>query len=165
MTQDGSETKIEKTTLLRAPLGRVWQAISDSSQFGEWFGLRAEGPFVAGETVRCSIVPTAVDPEVAEKQKEFEGYEFDVWVEEIVPERRLSLRWHPYAIDEDADPETEPTTLVTFEMEEQDGGVRLRITESGFDKIPLDRRAKAFSANEDGWTHQIHNIEIYVASN
>lgn len=156
--------RIEKTTLLRAPLGRVWQAISDSSQFGEWFGLRAEGPFVAGETVRCTIVPTSVDPEVAEQQKEYEGFEFDIWVEEVVAEQKLSIRWHPYSLDEDADPETEPTTLVTFTLEPQDDGVLLTITESGFDQIPLDRRAQAFASNDDGWTHQIRMIGSYLAS-
>lgn len=156
--------RIEKKTLLQAPLDRVWQAISDSSKFGAWFGLRADGPFAAGEKLRCTIVPTSVDPEVAAKQAEYEGVEFDVWVEEIVPQRRFSFRWHPYSVDQDADPETEPTTLVTFDLEEQAAGVLLTITESGFDRVPLDRRAKAFSANDEGWTHQLRNIEGYVAS-
>lgn len=156
--------RIEKTTLFRAPLGRVWQAISDSSQFGEWFGLRAAGPFVAGETVRCTMVPTRVDPEVAEMQKEFEGLEFDIWVDEVVPEQKLSFRWHPDSVDDDADPETHPRTLVTFELEERDDGVQLTITESGFDQIPLERRAKVFSSNDDGWTHQIRMIGTYLAS-
>ncbi|MDA8016357.1 MAG: SRPBCC family protein [Thermoanaerobaculia bacterium] len=155
--------RIEKKTLLRAPLDRVWQAIADSSQFGEWFCLRADGPFVAGEKLRCTIVPTDDDSELAGEHNEYAGVEFDVWVEEILPKRRLSFRWIPYSVDEDADPENELTTLVTFELEEQADGVLLTITESGFDQIPVERRAKAFSANDEGWTHQIHNIEIYVA--
>ncbi|MGD8833013.1 MAG: SRPBCC family protein [Pseudomonadales bacterium] len=159
-----STDRIEKTTLLRAPLERVWHAISDSSQFGAWFGMRCEGPFIAGNKVRCAIVPTSVGGEVAEKQQAYEGVEFDIWVEEIVPQRQLSFRWIPYALDADTDPESAVKSLVTFELEEEAGGIRLTITESGFDAVPVDLRANAFSANEEGWTLQLQSIERYLAS-
>lgn len=156
--------RIEKTTLLRAPLHRVWQAISDSSQFGEWFGLRAAGPFVAGETVHCTMVPTTVDPEVAEQQRQFEGFEFDIWVDEVVPEQRLSFRWLPHIPAQGADPEAQPKTQVVFVLEERGDGVLLTITESGFDALPSEIRAKSFASNDEGWTHQLRMIETYVAS-
>lgn len=160
MTKD----RIEKTTLLRAPLGRVWQAISDSSQFGEWFGLRAEGPFVAGETVRCTIVPVDDDSELAAEHNEYAGVEFEIWVDEVIAERKFAFRWLAHGADEDADPETQPKTLVTFRLEKRDGGVQLTLTESGFDALPGELRTKAFTANDDGWTQQLRNIEGYVAS-
>ena len=155
--------RIEKKVLLRAPRARVWRAISDSEEFGSWFGMRLDGPFVAGKTLHGKIVPTKVDAAVAEKQKPHEGQEFDVIVERVEPERLLSLRWHPYAIERGTDYSKEPTTLVVFELAEQDGGVLLTVTESGFDKIPLARRAEAFKSNEGGWTLQMQLIEKHLA--
>ena len=154
--------RIEKEILLRAPLTRVWRAISDAEEFGRWFGVRFDGPFVAGEHLTGRIVPTSVGPEVAESQKPYEGSRFDITVDRIDPMRRFSFRWHPYAVDPDVDYSAEPTTLVVFELEEVPDGTRLRITESGFDAIPLERRATAFEMNEQGWEAQLSLIEKYL---
>ena len=155
---------IEKKVLLRAPLSRVWRAISDSSEFGAWFGVTFEGPFVAGTPVSGKITGTAVDPEVAELQKPYEGKAFNIIVEQMEPERLFSFRWHPYAIEPGMDYSKEPTTLVTFLLEETLEGVQLTLTESGFEQIPLERRAKAFSANDGGWSHQMVLIAKYLAN-
>ncbi|HEV3112548.1 MAG TPA: SRPBCC family protein [Candidatus Binataceae bacterium] len=155
--------RIEKRGLLRAPRERVWRAISDSSQFGSWFGVEFEGPFVAGSRMIGRIVPTTVDAEVARSQKPYEGTPFEITVDRIEPQRLFSFRWHPYAVDAAVDYSKEPTTLVVFELEEASGGTMLTITESGFDQIPLDRRAKAFASNEQGWTAQAKLIEKYLA--
>jgi uncharacterized protein YndB with AHSA1/START domain len=155
---------IEKRVLLHAPLGRVWRAISDSSEFGTWFGVTFEGPFVAGAHLRGKITGTKVDPEVAELQKPHEGKAFDIIVEKMEPERLFSFRWHPYAIETGIDYSKEPTTLVTFRLDETPEGVQLTVTESGFDQIPLERRAKAFAANEGGWSHQLVLISKYLAN-
>ena len=155
--------RIEKKVLLKAPLARVWSAISDARQFGSWFGVTFEGPFVAGAALRGRITMTTVDPEVARLQKPHEGKDFNISVESIEPMRLFSFRWHPYAIDPKADYSREPTTLVSFELREADGSTLLTITESGFDRVPLDRRAQAFAANEGGWTHQCTNVEKYLA--
>lgn len=159
MTSD----RIEKKILLRASRERVWRAVSDSAEFGRWFGARFDGPFVAGRSLRGRIVPTEMDAEVAEQQKPYDGMEFEVRVEQIEPMRRLAFRWHPYAVDV-KDFATEPTTLVTFELAEAAGGILLSIVESGFDAIPLARRAEAFKANEEGWDAQTRLVQKYLAA-
>src|SRR5499427_911114 len=156
--------RIEKKITLRAPVGRVWRAISDSAQFGAWFGVRFDGPFVPGQPISGKIAATEVDPEVAKLQKPYEGRAFDITVDRIEPERLFSFRWHPFAIEPGIDYSKEPTTLVVFTLEEQPGGINLTVTESGFDQIPLDRRAKAFAANEGGWEKQMTLIEKHLAS-
>jgi uncharacterized protein YndB with AHSA1/START domain len=154
--------KIEKKIQLKAPLARVWAAISDAKQFGTWFGVDFDGPFVAGKRMTGRIVPTKVDPEVAAHQKPYEGRAFDFTVDRIEPERLFSFRWHPAAVEEGYDYSKEETTLVVFELEAKDGGTLLRVTESGFDKVPAERRAKAFQMNEGGWEAQTRLVQKYV---
>jgi uncharacterized protein YndB with AHSA1/START domain len=158
-----STDRIEKRILLHAPRERVWSAISNSKQFGTWFGVQFEGPFVAGSPIKGRIMPTKVDPDVAKAQEPYSGMAFDCTVERIEPMRLFSFRWHPFAIDPKVDYSKEPTTLVVFELEEVAGGTQLTITESGFDQIPLERRAKAFASNEEGWAAQAKLIEKYLA--
>jgi len=157
--------RIEKTILLRAPLKRVWRALSDSTEFGKWFGMRFNAPFAPGATMTAVIVPTTVNQEVAKMQKPYEGISFAIKIEQMQPERLFSFRWHPGAVEPGIDYASEPTTLVVFTLEKAPGGVQLTVTESGFDQIPLARRAKAFSANEGGWTLVIKLIEEYLAKN
>ncbi|HLJ61820.1 MAG TPA: SRPBCC family protein [bacterium] len=159
MSTDG----IEKRILLHAPRARVWRALADSTEFGRWFGMRFDGPFAPGASVRGAIVPTTVNAEIATAQKEYEGLPFDIMIEQMEPERLFSFRWHPFAVERDVDYSTEPTTLVTFSLEDAADGVLLTVTESGFDRIPLARRAKAFSANEGGWGMVVKLIEGYLA--
>jgi uncharacterized protein YndB with AHSA1/START domain len=154
--------RIQKQILLRAKRNRVWRALTDSTEFGTWFGMKLEGPFKAGTPVRGTIVPTKVDPEVAKMQKPYEGFAFEFTVDRIEPEHVFSFRWHPNAVEKGVDYSAEPTTLVVFELKDADGGILLTITESGFDRIPLERRAKAFSANEGGWAKQCELIEKYL---
>lgn len=158
-----STDQIRKQALLRAPLARVWRAVSDAEEFGRWFGVRFDGAFVAGERLTGRIVPTTVDPEVAKAQKPYEGTRFEVAVERIEPMRLVSFRWHPYAVEPEEDYSSEPMTLVEFELEEVDGGTLLTVTESGFDRIPLARRAAAFEMNEKGWAGQVQLIAKYLA--
>ncbi|HEX2340666.1 MAG TPA: SRPBCC family protein [Vicinamibacterales bacterium] len=154
--------RIRKTALLRAPLERVWDAIGDARQFGAWFGAAFDGPFVTGARLSGRIVPTQVDPDVAKMQEPHAGTAFVVFVERIEPMRLFSFRWHPYAVDA-KDYSTEPTTLVEFELTPVPEGTRLTITESGFEGIPLERRAQAFKSNAEGWDHQLALIGKYLA--
>ena len=154
--------RIEKKVLLRAPLDRVWSAISDAAQFGRWFGVAFDGPFVAGARLTGSITPTQVDAEVAKSQQPYAGAPFEIVVDRIEPMRLFSFRWHPFAVDPGHDYSQDPTTRVVFELQEAPGGTLLTITESGFDRIPPARRAKAFAANDEGWTAQARVIEKYL---
>jgi uncharacterized protein YndB with AHSA1/START domain len=155
--------RIEKQIVLKAARERVWRAISDSASFGAWFGVEIEGAFVSGKEARGRIIPTRADPEVARLQEPYLGLPWRVVVERIEPMTLFSFRWHPYALDPDHDYSKEPMTLVTFELADAEGGTLLTITESGFDKIPVERRAKAFEANDGGWTHQTKLIEKFLA--
>ena len=159
-----STDRIEKKILLHAPRKRVWRALSDSTEFGTWFGVKFDGPFAPGASMRGAIVPTQVNAEVAKAQKPYEGLPFEITIEKMEPERLFSFRWHPFAIERGVDYSAEPTTLVVFALEEVPGGVLLTVTESGFDQIPLARRAKAFTANEQGWGMVVKLIEEYLAS-
>jgi uncharacterized protein YndB with AHSA1/START domain len=155
--------RIEKRILLKASRERVWRAISDSANFGAWFGVKFDGPFVAGQQLRGQIVPTQVDPEVARLQEPHTGKPFVIVVDCIEPPTRFAFLWHPFAIDPDKDYSQEPMTLVAFELADSEGGTLLTISESGFDRIPLERRAEAFRANDGGWSHQSRLIEKYLA--
>ena len=158
-----STDRIEKKILLHASPARVWQAISDAEAFGRWFGVRFDGPFAAGARLTGRIVPTTVDADVAKLQKPHEGKAFEFVVDRIEPMRRFSFRWHPYAVEPGVDYSKEPTTLVVFALEDVPGGTLLTISESGFDQIPLARRAAAFKANDGGWAAQARLIEKYLA--
>jgi uncharacterized protein YndB with AHSA1/START domain len=155
--------RIEKQVLLRAPLDRVWRAISDSQEFGRWFGVRVDGPFVAGTTVTATITGTTVDDEVAEMQRPHVGAKATWQVVAVEPPRRFAYRWHPFAVEPDVDYETEPTTLVEFTLTETPDGVQLRIVESGFEAIPEARRADAFEANSGGWAKQTELVRKYLS--
>ena len=154
--------RIEKKVLLRASRERVWRALADSTEFGTWIGMKFDGPFAPGACMRGVISPTTVDAEVANAQKEYEGMPFEITIERMEPERLFSFRWHPFAVERGVDYSAEPTTLVAFELEEATGGIMLTVTESGFDRIPLARRAKAFAANEGGWGMVMKLIERHV---
>jgi uncharacterized protein YndB with AHSA1/START domain len=150
---DTSTDRIERKILLKAPRSRVWRALSNAEEFGAWFGVDFKGKaFAAGRPVKGQVT--------------YPGYEhlvMEVFIERIVPERLLSWRWYPAAIDPSVDYSPEPTTLVIFELQDVEGGVELSVVESGFDEIPAARRATAFRLNASGWDEQLVNIEKHVA--
>ena len=150
---DTSTDRIERRVLIKATRTRVWRALSDAQEFGAWFGVDFTGKkFVAGKPVQGRIT--------------YPGYEhltMEVQIERIEPERLLSWRWHPAAIDPTVDYSHEATTLVVFELEEVEGGVMLSVVESGLDKIPLERRATVMRLNSSGWDQQMQNIKKHVA--
>ncbi len=148
-----STDRIEKTIVLKAPKTRVWNAISNAEQFGEWFGVKMLGDFAAGTTVVGQITTPG-----------YEHLSMELFVDRIEPEDHFSYRWHPFAVDPNKDYSSEPTTLVEFRLADVDGGTELTVVESGFDGIPLERRDEAFRMNEGGWTAQITNIERYVTA-
>jgi uncharacterized protein YndB with AHSA1/START domain len=143
--------RIEKTIELKAPVSRVWRALTDHQEFGQWFRVRLEGPFVPGQITRGRIT--------------YPGYEHLRWeaiVQKMEPERLFSFTWHPYAVDPNEDYSKEPPTLVEFTLEPTAKGTSLRIVESGFDKLPSRRREEAFRMNDRGWSTQLENIAQHV---
>jgi uncharacterized protein YndB with AHSA1/START domain len=147
-----STDRIEKNVEVRAPRSRVWRAISDAKEFGTWFRMNVDGEFVEGAKLRGKITHPG-----------YEHLTFDLVVGRIEPERYFSYRWHPNALDSSVDYSSEPMTLVEFILEETEDGTAVTIIESGFDKIPADRRDEAFRSNGNGWTGQIKNLAQYVA--
>ena len=150
---NASNDRIERKVLIKSTRARVWRAVSNAAEFGDWFGVDFKGKsFVAGKPVQGKIT--------------YPGYEhltMEVVIEQVVPERLLSFRWHPAAIDPTLDYASESMTLVVFELEEVEGGIMLSVVESGLNKIPLERRATVFRLNSSGWDEQMENIKKYVA--
>jgi uncharacterized protein YndB with AHSA1/START domain len=148
-----STDRIEKRVVLRAPRERVWLALSDAGQFGSWFGVDFTGvSFAPGATARGKLTVPG-----------YEHLTMEVVIDRVEPERLLSFRWHPYVVDPNQDYSKEPTTLVVFELRDLPEGTELTVTESGFDRIPLHRRAEALRMNDAGWAGQMKNVEAYVA--
>lgn len=145
-TTDG----IEKQIVLRAPPARVWRALSNAREFGTWFGVELRDDFAPGVAVRGTVV--------------YQGREVALTfqIERMEPERLLAFRWHPFAVDPAVDYSSEPTTLVELTLAVAPEGTLLTVTETGFDKIPLARRARAFEMNDGGWAAQLENIARHV---
>lgn len=144
--------RIEKRIELKAPISRVWRALTDYREFGLWFRVKLDVPFVAGQVSTGWIT--------------YPGYEHLKWeavVQKMEPERLFSFTWHPHAVDPKVDYSKEPPTLVEFRLEATKGGTLLTVTESGFDQVPTARRPEALRMNDRGWTEQMKNIESHVA--
>ena len=146
-----STDRIERSVVLHAPRERVWKAFSDATAFGEWFGVKLNGTFQPGARLTGKVT-----------HKGYENYPFEFTIDRIEPERVLSFRWHPNAVDVGKDYSGEPTTLVNFHLDDVPGGTKLTLVESGFDALPQDRRRAAYEGNEKGWTMQMDSIQRYM---
>jgi uncharacterized protein YndB with AHSA1/START domain len=148
-----STDRIEKTVVLRAPRSRVWRAIATAEEFATWFRVKLDGTAFAPSAV---VTGHVLEPG-------YETWKFEMSIERMEPEHLLSWRWHPYP-EPGVDLAGEPTTLVEFRLEDVSGGTRLTVVESGFDRIPLHRRATAYRMNEQGWAEQLRRVERHVAA-
>jgi uncharacterized protein YndB with AHSA1/START domain len=146
-----STDRIEKSIELAAPPARVWRALTDHKEFGQWFGVNLEGPFVPGRATKGRITHPG-----------YEHVVMEVMVQKIDPERLFSYAWHPYAVDPKVNYSKEKPTLVEFRLEKSGSGTLLKVTEMGFDAIPAGRRDEAFRMNSSGWAAQVKNIETHV---
>jgi uncharacterized protein YndB with AHSA1/START domain len=145
--------RIEKQTELNAPIAKVWRALTDYRQFGQWFKVNIEAPFVPGKVSRGQFTNA--------------GFEHVIWhatIERMDEPSRFSFRWHPFAIEPGVDYSAEEMTLIEFTLEPTDTGTRLTVVESGFDALPAHRRDEAFRMNDGGWAAQLRNIKAYVES-
>ncbi len=145
---------IERSVVIKAPRERVWRALSNAEEFGTWFGVNLKGQaFASGQRAHGPIT--------------YKGYEhltWDVKIERVEPPTLLSFRWHPYAVDPNHDYSTEEPTLVTFTLQDAPGNAtKLTVVESGFDKVPPERRLDAFRMNSSGWSAQMENVVRHVA--
>jgi uncharacterized protein YndB with AHSA1/START domain len=148
---ESSTDRIEKRITLRAPRSRVWRALTDAAEFGQWFGVELEGSFVIGERIQGRITHPGCDKLLMQ-----------LWVERMDAEQLFSYRWHPHGGTPDFDVDNEPTTLIEFTLEDVDGGTQLTVIESGFDALPEDKRHEHFVRNEGGWTAQMDNIRAHL---
>jgi uncharacterized protein YndB with AHSA1/START domain len=146
--------RIERRVRIAAPRSRVWRALTNAREFGSWFGVALDGDtFEPGTRVTGRITHSG-----------YTHLEWNVLIERLEPERYFAWRWHPAAVEADKDYSKEPTTLVEFTLVDDEGGTLLTVVESGFDKVPPERRANAFRMNTEGWEAQIVNIERHVAT-
>ncbi len=157
MTAASSTTdRIEKHVTLNAPRSRVWRAIADAQEFGQWFQMKIDGAFKPGVTLQGQLTVPG-----------YEHVTLEIRVEQMKPETLFSYRWHPGAVDPKVDYSAERMTLVEFHLADakgSEGGTELTIIESGFDALPADRRVEAFRMNDGGWNGQIRNIQKYVGA-
>jgi uncharacterized protein YndB with AHSA1/START domain len=148
-----STDRIERSVMLKAPRSRVWRALANAEEFGRWFGVNFEGQaFAVGKAAKGNVT--------------YKGYEhivMEVLIDWLEPERVLAWRWHPAAIDPNVDYSSEPMTSVVFELEDAGGGTRLTVVESGFDRIPVARRATVIRMNTNGWEAQMQSIDQHLA--
>lgn len=144
------DNAIERQIEINAPIGKVWEALTDSQLFGQWFKVSVQGPFVAGK--------------ITKGRNTSKGFEFDMQfiVKEITPKSYFSYAWTPFPMDRTFDYSKEEPTLVEFFLEETSRGTLLKVKESGFSKITASRRAEAYKMHTGGWEAQLRNIEKFV---
>jgi uncharacterized protein YndB with AHSA1/START domain len=143
--------QIEKSIAIAAPVERVWRALTDHEEFGAWFRVKLEGPFVLGEATRGRITHP--------------GYEHLKWEARVVAMDAPGLfafTWHPYAVDPDRDYSSDPQTRVEFRLVPSGEGTNLTVVESGFDSLPADRRDEALRMNTGGWEAQMNNVKAHA---
>jgi uncharacterized protein YndB with AHSA1/START domain len=143
---------IEKQIEIKAPVARVWRALTDHVEFGKWFGAKMDGPFVVGKTIGGKICET-----------EYAHIQLAATIVKMEAERLFSYTWHPFAVDKARDYSKETPTLVEFRLTESKGGTLLTVKESGFDLVPADRRDEAFRMHTQGWVAQLDNIKNHVS--
>src|SRR3954453_5864078 len=149
------EDQIEKQIQINAPVARVWRALTDHQEFGQWFGVSIDGPFVAGQTSRGHMTIPG-----------YEHVKWDVVVQEIDAARHVfAYTWHPYAIEAERDYSDEPSTRVEFRLEPSGDGTSLSVTESGFSKLPADRLPEAYRMNRRGLESQLDDIKLHADQN
>lgn len=147
-----NQDQIDKVIELAAPVSRVWKALTDSTEFGEWFRVRLDGPFEVGKTTRGKMT--------------FPGHEHVEWeslTEAMDPERLFAFSWPPSAVDPDTEYGADAKIRVEFRLEASGNGTRLTLTESGFLQFPESKRLEILRSNTEGWNIQAKNIAAYVA--
>lgn len=150
---EAEQDRIEKVADLAAPVSRVWKALTDHKEFGEWFNVRLNEPFEVGATTTGNIT--------------YPGYEHMQWVsvtEKLEHEELFTFSWPPSAVDPDSTYSDDAKVMVEFRLEPIDTGTRLTITETGFMQFPDSKRLEVLRSNKQGWDIQAENIAAYVTA-
>ncbi len=145
------QDRVEKVVDLAAPVARVWRALTDHNEFGEWFRVRLDNPFKVGATTTGVMTSP--------------GHEHMNWVsvtEQMDHERLFAFSWPPSAIDPDTEYEKGAKVRVEFRLEPSESGTRLTITETGFQQFPETKRLEVLRSNVEGWDIQAKNIAAHV---
>ncbi|MDO8772542.1 MAG: SRPBCC family protein [Burkholderiaceae bacterium] len=151
-TASSDTDRIERSIVLNASRSRVWRALSNAEEFGDWFGVNLKDKtFAPGQCVQGQMTI-----------KGHEDCMFDIVVERVEPEQLLSYRWHPYAMDPKIDYEKEQRTVVTFTLKDAGDGTLFTVLETGFDNVPPERRLEAFRMNSRGWEAQMGCLQRHV---
>ena len=145
-----TENSIERQIEIKAPVAKVWKALTDSRQFGQWFKVDLHSEFVAGKTTKGKNTS--------------KGFEMEMvfHVKEIKPQSYFSYSWIPFPMDQSFDYSQEEPTLAEFFLEQTTYGTLLKVKESGFNQITASRRAEAYKMHSGGWEAQLKNIEKFV---
>jgi uncharacterized protein YndB with AHSA1/START domain len=144
-------SRIDRTSEIQASPERVWKSLTDARELSAWFQVTVEGEIVPGNDLWMTSV-----------MEGYKGIRFQVHIVEMTPPRRFVWQWHPGAVDPKVDYSREPRTTVTFTLEAAGKGTRLTVTETGFEKVSLARRAKVYDDNSQGWTEVIVWIKNHV---
>jgi uncharacterized protein YndB with AHSA1/START domain len=141
-------TRIDRSIDISAAPDRVFDALTSAAEVATWFRMKVEGEMVQGGDVWMTAGP------------EYGSLRFPVKIVELSRPRRVVWQWHPGAVAVDYG--REPMTTVTFTLEPTPTGTRVTVSETGFDAISLERRAKAHAENTQGWTEVIVWIKDHV---
>ncbi len=141
---------IKQSIDISAPVERVYRALTDHAEFGQWFGAQFGAPFECGKFARGVV--------------RFRGNEIPIAFRIVAMDSPdfFSFTWHPYAVEKEVDYDDEIPTFVEFRLKAADGGTHLTVTESGFDALPEARKAEAFRMNNGGWEAQARNLKNHA---
>ena len=143
--------RIEKSIELKASVDRVWKALSDSKEFGQWFKATFEGPFEVGRVVVARMTMPG-----------FEHHRFQVDVKALEAPHRFAFEWRSVPAQVSDQPSDAPT-MVEFTVAARGTGSVVTVVETGFERLPLDKRLEAYRDNDEGWGIQLGNLAAYVA--
>ncbi|NNE59565.1 MAG: SRPBCC family protein [Woeseia sp.] len=150
--KQADQDRIEKLVDLAAPISRVWRALTNHEEFGQWFRVRLDGPFKVGEMTTGNIT--------------YPGYEHVKWesmTEQMEHERLFAFSWPPRAIDPDTIYDEDAKVVVEFRLTPSEKGTCLTITETGFLQFPESKRLEVLRSNKQGWDIQAENVAAHVA--
>ena len=146
--------EITRDVAIAAPLEKVWAALTDHVQFGQWFKVALDQPFALGEESTGQMTVAG-----------YEGYGWLARVVAIEPMTRFAYDWPAAGGDKALMARARPITQWTrvgFRLEPTPTGTHVTVTESGLDALTEPHRSNVLRSNSAGWTQQMENIRAYA---